>query len=102
MLTQEQAVEIKVLKQRGAEIREIARELGCLRDTIRRYSLELIAQQYSPRLVRSAKLDSYKNYLLKRIEAARPQVDPRYCFGRSRSGHPGGLMQLKEFLSTQR
>ncbi len=43
MLTQEQAVEIKVLMRRGAGIREMARELGCSRNTIRRYLREAAA-----------------------------------------------------------
>ena len=37
MLTQEQAVEIKVLARRGVGIREIARQVGCSRNTVRRY-----------------------------------------------------------------
>ncbi|WP_143161135.1 helix-turn-helix domain-containing protein, partial [Pollutimonas bauzanensis] len=72
MLTQEQAVEIKVLMRHGAGIREMARELGCSRNTIRRYLRETAAEQYSPRTARPTKLDPYKGYLLERIEAARP------------------------------
>ena len=44
MLTQEEAVEIKVLMRRGAGIREMARELGCSRNTIRRYLREASAE----------------------------------------------------------
>ncbi|MGH8763239.1 MAG: helix-turn-helix domain-containing protein, partial [Nitrosospira sp.] len=72
MLTQEEAVEIKVLMRRGAGIREMARELGCSRNTIRRYLREPAAGRYGPRLGRLTKLDPYKDYVLARIEAARP------------------------------
>jgi transposase len=37
MLTQEQAVEIRVLRRRGLGLRAIARELGCSRTTVKRY-----------------------------------------------------------------
>ena len=104
MLTQEQAVEIKVLMRRGAGIREMARELGCSRNTVRRYLREPAAQQYSPRAARSTKLDPYKDYLLGRIEAARPHWIPGVVLLREiqEFGYPGGVTQLKEFLSTHR
>ena len=37
MLSQEQAVEIKVLARRGMGVREIARQTGISRNTVRRY-----------------------------------------------------------------
>lgn len=37
MLTQEQAVEIKVLARQGYGIKAIARELGLSRNTVRKY-----------------------------------------------------------------
>ena len=37
MLTQEQAVEIRVLARQGMGIREIARQMGCSRNTVKRY-----------------------------------------------------------------
>jgi transposase len=76
MLTQEEAVEIKVLMRRGAGIREMARELGCSRNTIRRYPREAGAERYGARLARPTKLDPYKDYVLERIGAARPHGIP--------------------------
>ena len=49
MLTQEQAVEIKVLARRGVAIREIARQLGCSRNTVKRYLKDEQAERYGPR-----------------------------------------------------
>ncbi|KOF55075.1 transposase, partial [Achromobacter sp. DMS1] len=76
MLTQEQAVEIKVMARRGVSIREMAKQLGCSRNTVRRYLREADAQQYRPREARATKLDPYKDYLRGRIEAARPHWIP--------------------------
>lgn len=41
MLTQEQTVEIRVLKRQGLGVRAIARELGVSRVTVRRYNAQL-------------------------------------------------------------
>ncbi|AHV93296.1 IS21 family transposase [Bordetella holmesii] len=100
MLTQEQAVEIKVMARRGVSIREMAKQLGCSRNTIRRYLREAGAQQYKPREARTTKLDPYKDYLHGRIEAARPHWIPAAVLLREiqELGYPGGVTQLKEFL----
>lgn len=102
MLTQEQAVEIKVLARRGLGIREIAKQLGCSRNTVRRYLREAPApSQYGPRAPRPTKLDPYKDYLHARIEAARPHWIPAVVLLRElqERGYAGGLTQLKEFVS---
>ena len=49
MLTQEQAVEIRVLRRRGLGLRAIARELGCSRTTVKRYLRDEAAARYGPR-----------------------------------------------------
>ncbi|HEY4366593.1 MAG TPA: helix-turn-helix domain-containing protein, partial [Steroidobacteraceae bacterium] len=72
MLTQEQAVEIQVLRRQGQSIRRIARELGVSRNTVRRYLREQRAVKYGPRDVRPCKLDAHKAHLQIRIEQARP------------------------------
>lgn len=89
------------MARRGVSIREMARQLGCSRNTIRRYLREADAQQYSPRDARPTKLGPYKDYLLGRIEAARPHWIPAAVLLREiqELGYPGGLTQLKEFLN---
>lgn len=101
MLTQEQAVEIKVMARRGVSIREMASQLGCSRNTIRRYLRQSDAQQYKSREIRATKLDPYKDYIRARIEAARPQWIPAVVLLREieQLGYPGGITQLKEFLT---
>lgn len=97
-------MEIKVLMRRGVGIREMARELGCSRNTIRRYVREAAAVRYGPRLARPAKLDLYKDYLLERIHAARPHWIPAVVLLREikERGYAGGITQLKEFLKLHR
>lgn len=68
MLTQEQAVEIRVMARRGEGVRAIAKQLGCSRNTVRRYLHEQQASRYGPRAARPCKLDDYKDYLLERSE----------------------------------
>jgi transposase len=101
MLTQEQTVEIKVLSRQGVAIREIARELGCSRNTVRRYLRQAGAGRYGSRPARSTKLDAYRSYLLERIEAARPKWIPAAVLLREIRdlGYEGGVTQLKIFLA---
>ena len=76
MLTQDQAVEMRVMARRGEGVRSIARQLGCSRNTVRRYLLEKQARRYGPRAARARKLDQYKGYVSERVEQARPRWIP--------------------------
>ena len=97
MLTQEQAVEIRVLRRRGLGIRAIARELGCSRTTVKRYLCDEAAARYGPRQPRPTKLDAHKAYLLGRIDAARPRWIPAVVLLREvrERGYTGGIAQLR-------
>jgi transposase len=101
MLTQEQTVEIRVMARRGEGLRAIARQIGCSRNTVRRYLRDEQARRYGPREVRPCKLDEHKVYLNERIEQARPRWIPatvllREIRGR---GYDGGISQLKAWLA---
>lgn len=73
MLTQETLVEIHVLHRQGESIRAIAQKLGVSRNTVRRYLRDLsVALKYPSRAQKATKLAPYKEYLLARIEAAKP------------------------------
>src|ERR1043166_1458867 len=100
MLTQEQAVEIRVLRRQGMGIRAIARELGLSRVTVRRYLRDLKATRYGPREPRPTKLGPYISYVLSRVEAARPKWIPATVLLREirERGYPGGISQLKAYL----
>jgi transposase len=101
MLTQEQAVEIKVLARRGVPVREIARQLGCSRNTVKRYLNDANAVRYGPRSPRPTKLHPIKAYVLDRIEAARPHWIPAAVLQRElcARGYGGGVTQLKMLLA---
>jgi transposase len=82
MLTQEQAVEVRVLQRQGKSIRSISRETGLSRVTVRRYLQDPeAARRYGPREPRATKLESIYERGLKRRD--RHGFRQRCCFGRS-------------------
>jgi transposase len=102
MLTQEQAVEIRVLKRQGLSIRAIARETGLSRVTVRRHLQDPeAASRYGPREPRPTKLGPHIEYLLARVQAARPAWIPAAVLLREirERGYDGGISQLKAYLA---
>src|SRR5580698_4359463 len=102
MLTQEQAVEVRVLQRQGKSIRSISRETGLSRVTVRRYLQDPeAARRYGPREPRATKLDGHTEYLRARIEAARPGWIPATVLFREirERGYDGGLSLLKGYLA---
>jgi len=102
MLTQETLVEIHVLHRQGQSIRAIAQKLGVSRNTVRRYLRDLsVVPCYPDRAQRATKLDPYKDYLLARIEAAKPHWIPAtVLFSEIQDrGYSGGITQLKSYIA---
>ncbi len=101
MLIQEQAVEIRVMARRGEGVRSIAKQLGCSRNTVRRYLRETGAKRYGPRTPRVCKLDAHRSYLSERIVQARPRWIPATVLLREirERGYDGGISQLKAWLA---
>lgn len=101
MLTQEQAVEVRVLARRGAKVKQIARELGISKNTVKRYLRDPQAGRYKLRAPRPRKLDAYLEYLQGRIEAAQPRWIPATVLLREirERGYEGGISQLKAHLA---
>lgn len=104
MFTLELRVEIDVLYRQGISIREIARQLNCSRQTVRRYirmGSNVSSARYSPRAPRPCKLDPFKPYLLERIEAARPHWIPASVLLKElqTQGYTGGYTMLKVFIA---
>lgn len=89
------------MARRGEGIREIARQLGCSRNTVRRYLREEEARRYGPREPRATKLDPYKPYLAERVEQARPRWIPATVLLReiAERGYDGGISQIKAWLA---
>jgi transposase len=82
-------------------VREIARQLGCARNTVRRYLRDGSARRYGPRAPRPCKLDPYRAYVLERVKQARPRWIPATVLLREivERGYRGGISQLKAFLA---
>ena len=101
MLVAEEAVEIRVLSRHGKSIRDIARMLKVLRNTVRRYIRGEGLPRYE-REPRPSKLDDYKQYIAERVRAAAPGWIPATVLLRELRalGYPGGVSILKDHLAT--
>ncbi|HAT8507160.1 TPA: IS21 family transposase [Vibrio vulnificus] len=105
MINQEQLVDIHVLHQQGFSIRRIAKQLGISRNTVRTYlrNKEKLPV-YPERQSRPTKLGPYHDYLLSRIEAAKPHWIPATVLLREIKalGYEGGITMLKEHIKQYR
>ncbi len=102
MIGGEMSMEVRVLARHGKGIREIAREAGVSRNTVRRYLREPQAGRYSPRLPRAAKIDPHREFITHRLAAAAPDAIPATVLLselRDR-GYAGGYTMLKEFVAS--
>lgn len=103
MLTQEEVVEVRILARQGKGVREIARDLGVSRNTVRRY-LRGAEVRYSPRPERPIKLAPFQDYVRERLASAKPDVIPATVLLReiAELGYTGGISQLKAFMAPLR
>ncbi len=104
MLTKENQVEIHVLHRQGKSIREIARETGAARNTVRAVVRGQAHEGYGPRAPRPTNLDPHKGYLDTRLNAAgRIRLSAVVLLRELQErGYAGGITQLKEYLRTIR
>ena len=104
MIGEEMAMEIRVLAKHGKGVREIARELGCSRNTVRRYLREPSAERYRPRAARATKLDGYRDYIAARVRSALPAAIPaKVLLGEIRErGYCGGYTMVKAYVASLR
>lgn len=100
MLTREGIVEIRVLARQGKSIREIAREVGTSRNTVRKYLRTHGEVTPTPRTGRVQKLDPYKAYIAERLRAAHPAWLPATALlpELRAQGYDGGLTRLRMFM----
>ena len=101
MVGVEAALEIRVLHRHGKSIREIARETGVARNTVRRYLRDEEAARYKPRPPRSSKLDPFRAYVIERVGLGGPGMDTgeRAADGVARARLFGGYTMLKAVCS---
>jgi transposase len=100
----EAALEIRVLHRHGKSIREIAREVGVSRNTVRRYLRDAAAERYKARLSRPSKLDPFRPYVTERLGAAAPERIPASVLLAElrERGYAGGYTILKSFVASLR
>jgi len=103
MITNEEYMEVSVLRKRGGSLRESSVETGLAVNTIRKY---LKAGPPAARIVvrRGSQLDDYDRYLRERIEAARPDWIPATVLHREITGlgYRGSLRILQVRLKALR
>jgi transposase len=104
MITQEEFIEMKVLKKQGKSIRQISRESGRSRNTVRKSLRTEEMPKYPGRPQVASKLDPYKEYLKKRIEGAEPYFlsAPVLLKEIQEQGYHGKITILRNFLQTIR
>jgi transposase len=104
VLTKEVIVEIRVLARQGKGVREIARDLGLSRNTVRKYLRGRAEDERSPRASRVQKLDPFKQYLRDRVRSAHPTWLPATALllELRELGYSGGITHLRIFLMSLR
>lgn len=104
MLTKEKQVEIHVLHRQGKSIREIARETGTSRNTVRAVLRGKADEKYGPRAPRPCKLDPHKEYLGRRLQQAGSiRLAATVLLREIRErGYTGGRTQPTDYVRTLR
>ncbi len=97
MIRGEVWLQIRLLREKGMSISDIARELGIDRKTVRRYLASGEPPRPGPRSERSSKLDPHKDYLRRRIEQGCVNCEVLMRELRQR-GYTGGMTILREFV----
>ena len=102
MIGVELSMEIRVLAKHGKGVREIAREVGASRNTVRRYLRDAEASRYKERPERPCKIDPFKDYIGERLAAAAPDLIPaKVLFDEiAKRGYGGGYTMVKAFVAT--
>lgn len=103
MQTAEGVMEIRVMLKQGKGIREIARELGLSRNTVRRYARGA-EPGYTARPPVAGKLAAHADWLAERVRQAAPErLSATALLTELRQrGYRGGITILREHLATLR
>jgi transposase len=96
-------VEIELLKKHGFSLRQIAAEVGCAVNTVRRHLALEAVPKYVRKVKRQTKLGQFEEYLRERQKSAQPDSIPATVLYRDRArGYLGGISQLRAFMRTLR
>ena len=97
-------VEIQLLSKHGLSLRQIAAEVGCAVNTVRRHLALEAVPKYERKVKRTTKLATHEGYLRERQTAAQPNWIPASVLHREivARGYQGGLSQLRAFMRSLR
>ena len=100
MKPKEVYVEIQLLKKHGLNLRQIAAEVRCAVNTVRRHLALEAVPRYERKVARPTKLGQFEQYLRDRHQAAQPDVHPAMVLYReiAARGYQGGMSQLRAFM----
>jgi transposase len=90
-------VEIQLLKRHGLSLRQIAAEVGCAVNTVRRHLALEAVPKYERKVKCQTKLGQFEDYLRERQKAAQPDAIPATVLYREivARGYQGGMSQLR-------
>jgi transposase len=102
LITNEVYVEIQLLKKHGWSLRQIAEEVGCAVNTVRRHLASEDKPKYERKVKRETKLAAHEAYLRARQESAKPSWIPATVLYREiiARGYQGGQSQLRALMRT--
>ena len=100
MKPKEVYVEIQLLNKHGFSLRQIAAEVGCAVNTVRRHLALQAVPKYERKVKRVTKLAPFEDYLKQRQAAAQPDAIPATVLYReiAARGYLGGMSQLRAYL----
>jgi transposase len=75
-------MEVRILRKQGKSLRDIAAETGLAVNTVRKYLADEASPRYGPRASQPGKLEPFKEYLVDRVKAARPEWIPATVLAR--------------------
>lgn len=103
MVGGEAALEIRVLAKHGKGVREIAREVGVSRNTVRRYLRSTDAARYRERPLQPGKLSAFEDFIRQRLASALPdRLAATVLLRELRArGYAGGYTLVKDFVTAQ-
>lgn len=96
-------MEIRVLAKHGKGVREIAREVGVSRNTVRRYLRSTDVARYRERPPQPGKLSAFEDFIRHRLASALPdRLAATVLLRELRArGYAGGYTLVKDFVAAQ-
>lgn len=101
MLNQEKCMEIKILHKQGLSMREIVKQLGLSRNTVKYHLDGNRSPSFSRKGKKPLKLDPYKSYIIARVQSVHPVRIPVPVIFREicQQGYEGKIRTLNYFVS---